>query len=79
MLLKVVDKMLLLNGKTAVSVEGDCTKLRNGLSVTDERGKVFIIESVGMTHYTNSEDWKTKADILLACSDFSSETLIVNE
>lgn len=78
MSLKVLSKML-FNGKTAVSVEGDCMKLRNGLTVTDEKGKVFIIESVGMTHYTNPEDWKTKAEILLSGGDFSGETLIVNE
>lgn len=51
-----------------VSVEGDVWRLRSGAQLTDEKGNIFVIETVGMTHYRNIEDRHRYAEIVL-CGD----------
>lgn len=47
------------------SVEGDTSSLQNGLKLTDEKGHIFVIETIGMPHYTNPESYKIHAELVL--------------
>ena len=49
---KVLDKIR-IGSVYGVSVEGDASLLRKGLKLTDEKGNIFELESVGMVHYKN--------------------------
>ena len=64
---KVSDKLKLpVDDKYCVSVEGDTSLLKKGLTLIDEKENVFMIESVGMTHFQNVEDFQHSADLLLS-------------
>lgn len=58
-MLKVLDK-LQIRDSYCVSVE-----LKNGLKLRDEKGHIFVIESIGMPHYTNPDDYKTHAELVV--------------
>lgn len=57
-----------LGGTYCVSVEGDVWCLRSGAQLMDEKGNIFVIETIGMTHYRNIEDIHRYAEIVL-CGD----------
>ena len=65
---KVLDKIR-IGSVYGVSVEGDASLLRKGLKLTDEKGNIFELESVGMVHYSSIEDFRNHfynhAEILL--------------
>ncbi len=61
---KVLDKLCLPNNY-CVSVEGDTQLLRNGLKLIDEKGNIFVVETVAMTEYLNVENHERYADIVL--------------
>lgn len=61
---KVLDKLCFPNIK-CVSIEGNTELLRKGLKLTDEKGNIFEIETVGMTKYQNVEDYRKYADVVL--------------
>ena len=48
-----------------ISVEGDSQLLKNGIKLKDEKGNVFIIESIGMVSYKNVNDYKRYAELFL--------------
>ena len=64
-MLKVLSK-LCVNNLKCVSVEGDISFLKNGLKLKDEKGNIFVIESIGMPHYTNPADYNTHAEIVIS-------------
>lgn len=64
---KVRDR-LCLGGTYCVSVEGDVWRLRSGTQLMDEKGNIFVIETVGMSHYRNIENIHRYAEIVL-CGD----------
>ena len=47
---KILQKFQVGN-KYCVSLQGDAMLLKNGLSLKDEMGNIFIIESIGMVNY----------------------------
>ena len=49
-----------------IDVEGKIQFLKNGIRLKDEKGNIFVIQSVGMTKYKNIEDYKKYATLLLA-------------
>lgn len=61
---RVVD-CLRLGEIDCVSVEGEIGLLKNGLKLMDEKGNVFVVETVGMTHYQQVEDYQRKAELVL--------------
>ena len=64
---KVSGKLELpVDDKYCVSVEGDTSLLKKGLTLIDEKENVFMIESVGMTHFQYVEDFQHSADLLLS-------------
>lgn len=65
---KVLDRLSLPNNIHCVSIEGDIKFLKIGLKLLDEKGNIFEIESVGMTHFRNMEDLAKYADVVL-CGD----------
>lgn len=65
---KVLDRLSLPNNIHCVSVEGDIKFLEKGLKLLDEKGNIFEIISVGMTHFRNMEDFSKYADVVL-CGD----------
>lgn len=74
MLLKVLSK-LSFDGKTALTVEGNCNELKNGDTVKDEKGNIFTVVSVGMTHYETPELWSRITQLLISGNGFSGELL----
>lgn len=58
-------KKICLGKVCCVSVEGDVRLLRNGLELTDEKGNIFDIETVGMPHYRNNTDFCKCAELVL--------------
>lgn len=74
---KVLDKLCIGNAY-CVSVEGNTQLLRNGIELTDEKGDIFVVETVAMTHYQNLEDYRKYAEIVL-CGDIENlgETLFL--
>lgn len=79
---KVIDKLNLPNNRHCISIEGDIGLLDIGREFFDEKGNIFIIELIGMTHYTNFEDSKKYADVVL-CGDIeklhTGTILTINE
>ena len=61
---KVLDKLPVGN-IYCVFVEGDTGSLKNGLKLTDEKGNKFEVQTVGMTHFRNVEDFLRYANIVL--------------
>ncbi len=61
---KVLDK-LPVGDIYCVCVEGDIGSLKNGLKLTDEKGNIFDLQTVGMTHFRNVEDCLRYAHIVL--------------
>lgn len=48
-----------------VSVEGDTSLLIGGMKLVDENGYLFVIESIGMPHYYETEHGRTHAELVL--------------
>ena len=63
-MLKVLGKIYVGN-LHCISVEGDIDLLKSGLKLTDEKGNDYIIKSIGMPHYHNTEECKTHAELVL--------------
>lgn len=67
---KVLGK-LCLSDIECVSLEGNTKLLKKGLRLVDEKGNIFVIETVGMTKYQNVEDYKKYAEVVL-CGDIEN-------
>ena len=76
---KVLGKLRIGN-KYGISLEGDSGLLKKGLELIDEKGNVYEIETIGMTHYKNVEDFHKYAEVML-CGNVENigETLFLNE
>lgn len=61
----VVRQLFKIADRYCVSVEGDSQQLKNGIKLKDEKGNIFIIESIGMINYKNINDYKRYAELLL--------------
>ncbi len=61
---KVLDKLRVGN-TYCVSIEGDMQLLKKGQKLSDEKGNMYEVETVGMSHYQNIEDYKKRAEIVL--------------
>lgn len=61
---KIMQKFQVTN-KYCISVEGDTKFLKKGIKVKDEKGNIFIIESIGMVNYKNIDDYKKYAELFL--------------
>lgn len=61
----VVRQLFKIADRHCVSVEGDSQQLKNGIKLKDEKGNIFIIESIGMINYKNINDYKRYAELLL--------------
>ena len=61
---KVLDKLRVGN-TYCVSIEGDMQFLKKGQKLSDEKGDMYVVETVGMSHYQNIEDYKKRAEIVL--------------
>ena len=62
---KVLDKLRVGN-TYCVSIEGDMQLLKKGLKLSDEKGNMYEVETVGMSNYQNIKDYKKRADIVLS-------------
>lgn len=76
----VVRQLFKIADRYCVSVEGDSQQLKNGIKLKDEKGNIFIIESIGMINYKNINDYKRYAELLLT-GDVTSigERLVIVE
>lgn len=63
-MLKVLDK-LQVGDIFCISVEGDIQSLKKGMKLNDERGNIFELETIAMSHYRNIDDYKRFAEIVL--------------
>lgn len=61
---KVLDKIRVGN-IYGVSIVGDTNLLKKGVKLVDEKGNIYFIESIAMTHYKNIEDYRTHAELVL--------------
>lgn len=61
---KVLDNLRVGN-TYCVSIEGDMQLLKKGQKLSDEKGNMYEVETVGMSHYQNIEDYKKRAEIVL--------------
>ena len=61
---KVLDKLRVGN-TYCVTIEGDMQLLKKGQKLSDEKGNMYEVETVGMSHYQNIEDYKKRAEIVL--------------
>lgn len=58
-------KKFLIAGKYYITVEGDSQHLKNKLKLKDERGNIFVIESIGMVNYKNIKDYQKYTELSL--------------
>ena len=71
---------LLVDSIYCVSVEGDISLLKNDLTLTDEKGNIFKIGTVAMTHYRNIKDIDKYAELVLIGNvENISEYLYISE
>ena len=76
MSLKVLNR-LSLNENMMLTVEGNCAGIKNGAVGRDEKGEVFKILSIGMTHYENPEHNSNQTQILIEGANFTGDTFTV--
>lgn len=61
---KVVYKFKIAD-RWCVDVEGDTQYLKNGIILKDEKGNIFVVQSIGMVEYQNIENYKKYAVLLV--------------
>jgi hypothetical protein len=61
---KVVYKFKIAD-RWCVDVEGDTQYLKNGIKLKDEKGNVFVIQSIAIVDHKNMEYYKKYALLLL--------------
>lgn len=49
-----------------VSIEGNTTLLKNGLELIDEKGNVFKIKTIAMSHYKKVKNYRRFAELVLS-------------
>lgn len=54
-MVKVLD-VFYVGEKLSITVEGNCSEIRNGSKLTDSKGNMYIVDSVGMTRYEDPKD-----------------------
>ena len=61
----IIQQKFKIADKYCISVEGDAQLLKNGIRLADEKGNIFIIESIGMVNYRNIQDCKRHIELFL--------------
>ncbi len=61
---EVIQKFQIAN-KYCIFVKGNPEFLKKEMQLEDEKGNIFIIESIGMVHYKNIGDYQKYAELLL--------------
>ena len=52
---KIID-VFHVGEKLSITVEGNCSEIKNGSRLTDKKGNVYIVDAVGMTRYDDPKD-----------------------
>ena len=60
----IIHKFKVAN-KLCIDVEGDTQYLKNGIILKDEKGNIFVVQSIGMVDYQNIENYKKYAVLLV--------------
>ncbi|MDO5311401.1 MAG: hypothetical protein Q4E94_05795 [Clostridia bacterium] len=65
-----------LGDNLSVTLNGRCDEIRNGSKLTDQKGNVYNVVSVGMTRYDEPSDMTKSTTVLIVPNTLKKGTLL---